>query len=577
LKNIKNDLAQKDLVKSLEANYKEKLKEKDLKLEKLSAIVEISSQENKEIQRLYENTKSNLEKLEQETKKSKKTETPEDTKDELQDFKDLKKEFNKVNQELGSKNSELESLNHSVKNLKTQLENSEVLISDLNSKNQSYKNSIDQASDRWENEKKDLVNDIKNLKNGEDYFDKQKLRIAQLEEDLETEIGLKGEQNQQIKSLEGEIENLNNKLEEIEKKPKLESDEESGNTSQNLKKQITDLKDAFKMSNETYVLLELAGKDSSDEESAKKIVQKSIESNKQIIAELQNAAEKDPFLLKLYTDDILKKNEIVKKLTNKNKSSGKSEKNENSVNIFNKKVVHAGHHGGAWKVAYADFVTAMMAFFLLMWLLSQLSENAKDNLVEYFKNYKVFSHTGQAAPKFHQENFKSDSQDNYLTEHQEVSQTEKNKDNKAEIIKEFKERYKGSDEHLSVELLAGGIRIQIMDLYDKNMFETGSAKLTPESMEVLQFVAERIKTIPGSLIIEGHTDGFKFKGDKYTNWELSMDRAASARYELIKNGVLPNRIKRIVAYGSSEPAIKDNYMAPKNRRINIIIINENNN
>jgi chemotaxis protein MotB len=94
-------------------------------------------------------------------------------------------------------------------------------------------------------------------------------------------------------------------------------------------------------------------------------------------------------------------------------------------------------------------------------------------------------------------------------------------------------------------------------------------------VEVLQFVSERIKSIPGSLIIEGHTDGYKFKGDQYTNWELSMDRASAARYELIKNGVLPNRIKRVVAYGPSEPLIKDDYVNPKNRRINIIVMNEN--
>ena len=580
MKNIQNNLTQKDLVKSLEENYKEQLKKKDLELEKLSAILEKNSKENKEIQRLYENTKNNLEKLEVETKKSTKiqTESSETPRDESVELKELKKEFKKINIELESKNSEFETLNYSVSNIKTDLKNSEVLLSDLNEKIKSQKDLIDQGNVRREKEKKDLVNEIENLKQGNDYSDKQKLRVAQLEEKLETEVVLKKTQIQLTQSLEGDLENINNKLEKIEKELETEKNKKkSAKSPRKLQKQITDLKNAFNIYNETYHFQGFISNQTVDKENAKGIVNKSIDSTKKVIAGLQSDKEKDNYLLKFYTDDLVKKNDIIKKLSQNNDSSKSSEKDATSVNILNKKIVHAGHHGGAWKVAYADFVTAMMAFFLLMWLLSQLSQNAKDNLVEYFKSYKVFSHTGKAIPKFKQENYKSDSEDNYLTYYQDVSQTEKNKDKKAEYIKEFKERYKGSDEHLSIELLAGGIRIQIMDLYDKNMFEKGSAKPTPESREILKFVSERIKSIPGNLIIEGHTDGDKFRGDEYTNWELSMDRASAARYELIKNGVLSNRVKRIVAYGSSEPLIMDDYMAPKNRRINIIIINENNN
>jgi len=587
------DLTQRDLFKSIEADFKVKIKKKDLEIEKLFVRLNKNYEENQEIQRLYEDTKRNLEKIEKETKEivKNKTEPPEPDKKESKEFK---KKFEEIKNELHSKNKKVESLKLSVNSLRSDLENSEVLVSELSTKNNFYQDFIARENERRENEKKDLVNELEGLKNGKDYFDKQKLKIAQLEEELETEIALKGEQiqqnqslevrletetklkDEQIQSLENEIGNLKLELEEIETKSQIvqKNDDDFENLPLKFGKKITELKNAFTVCNERYEFLGFIYDKTVDKNDAKAIVQKSIVSTQEIISKLKSEEEKDTYLLDFYTDDLKKKNEIVTKLSQDKNSPEDSEK-EDKVLLFNKTIKHGGHHGGAWKVAYADFVTAMMAFFLLMWLLSTLSQNSKDNLVEYFKNFKVYSHTGKAIPKFKQENYKSDSQDNYLSELQEVSQTEKNEDNKAEIIKEFKERYKGSDEHLSVELLAGGIRIQIMDLYDKNMFETGSANLTPESVEVLQFVSERIKSIPGSLIIEGHTDGYKFKGDKYTNWELSMDRASAARYELIKNGVLPNRIKRVVAYGPSEPLINDDYGNPKNRRINIIVMNEN--
>jgi chemotaxis protein MotB len=573
---LKNkNLIQRDLLKSIEKDFKVQLKQKDLELEKLSEALNKNYEENQEIQRLYANTKRNLEKLELErkTKKTVKNET-ELPETERKESKESKKTFDKIKKELNSKNNEVESLKIALDSSKSQLENSNVLVSELSKKNNFYKDFIDRENKDREKEKKDLVNELEGLKKGKDYFDKQKLKIAHLEEVLETKDELKEEQ---IQRLEDEIGNLKIKLEEIETKPPTAQKNENDFKNQplNNEKKITQLKDAFQVCKERYEFLGFTVDKTIDKGNAKKIVQKSISSTLEIITKLQSDEEKDTYLLDFYNDDLIKKKGIITKLSKKEKKT--SDESSDKVLLFNKTIKHGGHHGGAWKVAYADFVTAMMAFFLLMWLLSQLSENAKDNLVEYFKNYKVFSHTGKAIPKFKQENYNSDFEDNYLTDYQEVSQTEKNKDKKAEYIKEFKERYKGSEEHLSIELLAGGIRIQIMDLYDKNMFEKGSAKPTPESREILKFVSERIKTIPGNLIIEGHTDGYKFRGEEYTNWELSMDRASAARYELIKNGVLSNRVKRIVAYGSSEPLIKDDYMAPKNRRINIIIINENNN
>ena len=116
-----------------------------------------------------------------------------------------------------------------------------------------------------------------------------------------------------------------------------------------------------------------------------------------------------------------------------------------------------------------------------------------------------------------------------------------------------------------------------MDLTNKPMFEVGSSVFLPEMESVMEFLSQRINEKPGAIIIEGHTDALRFKGQEKTNWELSMERASAARKSLVKNGVHEKRFIRIVAYGASEPANPKNLMDPINRRINIIIMNNEDN
>jgi chemotaxis protein MotB len=232
---------------------------------------------------------------------------------------------------------------------------------------------------------------------------------------------------------------------------------------------------------------------------------------------------------------------------------------EDGTTVIIQKKVNKGHaaHGGSWKVAYADFVTAMMAFFLMLWLLSMLSQDSRDNLKEYFKNYKAFKHTGKQDVK------SSDS----------IKQADSDSLNDVLMVEEIKKRFQGADEHLRVENVPGGIRIQIMDLMDKPMFETGSAKFTQTALEIMEFIAIRISNIPGNILIEGHTDGTPYADVKYrSNWELSMDRASAARVSLLSHGVLSPRIRRVIAYAGTEPLIADEYFNPSNRRISIIIL-----
>jgi chemotaxis protein MotB len=262
-----------------------------------------------------------------------------------------------------------------------------------------------------------------------------------------------------------------------------------------------------------------------------------------------------------YFSNQIGKKEALKGILIKEKELNRlnTEDEGGSTVIIQRKVnkKHAAH-GGSWKVAYADFVTAMMAFFLMLWLLSMLSQESRDNLKEYFKSYKAFKHTGKQDSK------SSDS----------VKQADSSSLNDVRMVEELKKRFQGADEHLKVENVPGGIRIQVMDLMDKPMFEPGSAKFTEAALSIMEFIAMRIKDLPGNIILEGHTDGTQYQGSSKSNWELSMERASAARVELENHGMIAARIRRIIAYGGTEPLTPDDYFNPSNRRISIIIITD---
>lgn len=235
---------------------------------------------------------------------------------------------------------------------------------------------------------------------------------------------------------------------------------------------------------------------------------------------------------------------------------------------------HKGHHGGAWKVAYADFVTAMMAFFLLMWLLAMVSPDKRAALSEYFKHFNIFESPGQtfmmegqmqmlqeptpdvkAAPQF-------------LERDTGISQ----EDLKEKLRKAIEEKLRALKDQVIVDVYEGGVRIQIVDMVGKEIFRLGSAEMTPIAREIIKIVSEHTKDLPNRIAVEGHTDASPFVGGKVTNWELSTDRASSARRELERNGIDPERIARVVGYADTELLIKDNPRDPRNRRISIILL-----
>ncbi len=247
---------------------------------------------------------------------------------------------------------------------------------------------------------------------------------------------------------------------------------------------------------------------------------------------------------------------------------------------------HGGHHGGAWKVAYADFVTAMMAFFLLMWLLNMSSHEQRVRLAYYYKNFSIFEKSGAVAIGAEGEtvslsgqgqeqlNSPSDrtkpgsmSKVTDLTTHERLEH-----DLKYAITERLGEE---TGEQVLIDRVEGGLRIQVTDRDGRAMFKLGSATPRPLAKKIVNVIAKSIVDLPNKIMIEGHTDSYGFKnGGNYTNWELSSDRANAIRRLLVKAGVQVDRIARVAGYANTERLVQDVPMDPRNRRITIILLDE---
>ncbi len=247
-----------------------------------------------------------------------------------------------------------------------------------------------------------------------------------------------------------------------------------------------------------------------------------------------------------------------------------------------------GHHGGAWKVAYADFVTAMMAFFLLMWLLGSISAEQRAGISEFFQNPTGVQGPGGASlsmiklggamnvvkgddhrdppqvarsPDIHYVVDEQRRLDELLEQLKDVIES-------SESLKEFKEQ-------LLLDITSEGLRIQIVDKANRPMFGLGSDELKPYTRDILHEIARVINKVPNRITIAGHTDATPYSRSRldYSNWELSADRANAARRELISGGLDRDKVGRVVGLGSSVLFDKENPFSPINRRISIIVMN----
>ncbi len=242
-----------------------------------------------------------------------------------------------------------------------------------------------------------------------------------------------------------------------------------------------------------------------------------------------------------------------------------------------KKKESQGHHGGSWKVAYADFVTAMMAFFLLLWLITMVSPEKRARVAEYFKYFSLFKEGGVSIMEKSSAIFNESGETPAKVFAPYLEQNNVTPAALKEAIKQAVETLlKDVKEQILVRVVDEGVKIEMVDKNGSTMFELGSANLTSTAKQILKVMADNIKIISNPLYIEGHTDAYSYSTNHYSNWELSTDRANAARRFLEEAGIDPGRIVKVVGYADKDPLIKENPLDPRNRRISITVLFKDN-
>ncbi|MBL1433300.1 MAG: flagellar motor protein MotB [Gammaproteobacteria bacterium] len=265
-----------------------------------------------------------------------------------------------------------------------------------------------------------------------------------------------------------------------------------------------------------------------------------------------------------------------------------------------KKAGH-GHHGGAWKVAFADFATAMMAFFLLMWLLAAATPEQQEAISGFFDadseigvgQGSGFSDSmidlggtgdttkGAKGDEWEQGGSSNSTQkdgDGSGQSNQEMAEEAKQMEELLEVLKEAienKEELKAYKDQLKLSVTPEGLRIQIVDKENRPMFESGKAIMREHATKILNEIAPIISKAGNRISLTGHTDAARFfRKDGYSNWELSADRANAARRALINAGMSEKKVGRVVGLADSSLYNRDNPLDPINRRISIVVMNK---
>lgn len=250
-----------------------------------------------------------------------------------------------------------------------------------------------------------------------------------------------------------------------------------------------------------------------------------------------------------------------------------------------KKAGHATHHGGAWKVAYADFVTAMMAFFLVMWLVNQ-SDAVKQGVSGYFRDPVAFGEGagvlqgGEAAVPVETTAVEAATQKALEEAQREAEAAVRNQLAQAgEAIQKMLDaspELQSLRDQIEIEMTDEGLRIQMIEPGDgEAFFKSASAELNPRTENILAVIAEELRKLPNHIVVEGHTDNKQFASDsRYTNWELSADRANSARAALENSGLEPGQIREIRGHAANKPKVRHDPSDPRNRRISILVLND---
>lgn len=251
---------------------------------------------------------------------------------------------------------------------------------------------------------------------------------------------------------------------------------------------------------------------------------------------------------------------------------------KDSVIIIKKKGHHRhGHHGGAWKVAYADFVTAMMAFFLVMWLVSQAPE-IRSSVAGYFRDPGAFQQTGQGVLPGALAGAAGGGQPGVGTTRREdepdVDRAKAALERAAEHLREaIQLKFAEVQDRIEITVTEEGLRIELSEAPHDGFFASGSAHMKPETEAVLSVIAGELGQLPNDIAVEGHTDSVPYLGraDQYSNWELSTDRANAARRVLERTGVQGPQIEAVRGYAAVRPRLPDTPSDARNRRISIVV------
>jgi len=227
--------------------------------------------------------------------------------------------------------------------------------------------------------------------------------------------------------------------------------------------------------------------------------------------------------------------------------------------VIKKKGGHGGHHGGAWKVAYADFVTAMMALFIVLWLMNS-NQKIQEAVGGYFRDPSGTANKIGSPMEGTGESFS-------LT-----------KDNMAELKEELQKtirqvpNFDKLQAHIDMTITSEGLRIELLESATSTFFGSGSTEPTMDGKDILALLAKELGTLPNKIAVEGHTDSKPYSGKgNYSNWELSVDRANSARRLLQENGVRPDQIMQVRGFADQRLRKPDAPFDPSNRRISLIV------
>jgi chemotaxis protein MotB len=264
------------------------------------------------------------------------------------------------------------------------------------------------------------------------------------------------------------------------------------------------------------------------------------------------------------------------------------------------KKVAGGHHGGAWKIAYADFVTAMMAFFLLMWLIGSTAEGDRKGIAEFFQTPLRVALAGGSGAGDASSVIQGGGEDLTRSAGQVRRSDEPAKRQtinlqaaRAELARQESERLEGlkrrfeeailNDDKLAqfksqirLAITAEGLQVTVVDEQNRAMFDTGGAAIKDYTRDVMRAIGALLNDVDNAISLAGHTDAARYAlGERgYSNWELSADRANASRRELVAGGMNENKILRVVGLGSSLPLDAEDPLNPMNRRISLVVLND---